>query len=248
MASVYKKGGRWWVRFKGADGRWQGAPAAGSPEGRHRTARLDHHRAPLKRCRRHQRGRRRHCSDSWAVAAVPRRGDQAVALEVGLPCSRRNAASARHEPQGRPAARSRSRWHCRRLRAPLPQAWLRARRARQRRLQPPLPEGQSRPLDPAAAEEGHRLPLAPPHDRHPARAREGASVRRAEDPPPREHRDDARHLHASRRHRGHARRSRQARLRSARRARPGTRRPAPKKRDLCYQFATGSRFPKRRGP
>src|SRR5437870_2869366 len=27
MASVYKKGGRWWVRFKGADGRWRGAPA-----------------------------------------------------------------------------------------------------------------------------------------------------------------------------------------------------------------------------
>jgi len=27
MASVYKKGGRWWLRFKGADGRWHGAPA-----------------------------------------------------------------------------------------------------------------------------------------------------------------------------------------------------------------------------
>ncbi len=27
MASVYKKGERWWLRFKGADGRWQGAPA-----------------------------------------------------------------------------------------------------------------------------------------------------------------------------------------------------------------------------
>jgi len=27
MASVYKKGDRWWLRFKGADGRWQGAPA-----------------------------------------------------------------------------------------------------------------------------------------------------------------------------------------------------------------------------
>src|SRR5881394_2968083 len=27
MASVYKKGGRWWLRFKGADGRWRGAPA-----------------------------------------------------------------------------------------------------------------------------------------------------------------------------------------------------------------------------
>jgi len=27
MASVYRKGGRWWVRFKGADGRWRGAPA-----------------------------------------------------------------------------------------------------------------------------------------------------------------------------------------------------------------------------
>src|SRR4051812_23237327 len=26
-ASVYKKGGRWWLRFKGADGRWRGAPA-----------------------------------------------------------------------------------------------------------------------------------------------------------------------------------------------------------------------------
>jgi integrase len=26
MASVYKKGERWWLRFKGADGRWQGAP------------------------------------------------------------------------------------------------------------------------------------------------------------------------------------------------------------------------------
>jgi hypothetical protein len=27
MASVYRKGGRWWLRFMGADGRWQGAPA-----------------------------------------------------------------------------------------------------------------------------------------------------------------------------------------------------------------------------
>jgi hypothetical protein len=27
MASVYRKGGRWWLRFKGPDGRWQGAPA-----------------------------------------------------------------------------------------------------------------------------------------------------------------------------------------------------------------------------
>src|SRR5438270_5498365 len=27
MASVYKKGDRWWLRFKGADGRWRGAPA-----------------------------------------------------------------------------------------------------------------------------------------------------------------------------------------------------------------------------
>src|SRR5438552_18560940 len=26
MASVYRKGGRWWVRFKAADGRWRGAP------------------------------------------------------------------------------------------------------------------------------------------------------------------------------------------------------------------------------
>src|SRR6266849_6765968 len=25
--SVYRKGGRWWLRFKGADGRWHGAPA-----------------------------------------------------------------------------------------------------------------------------------------------------------------------------------------------------------------------------
>ena len=27
MASVYKKGGRWWLRFKSADGRWHGTPA-----------------------------------------------------------------------------------------------------------------------------------------------------------------------------------------------------------------------------
>src|SRR2546425_10231499 len=26
MASVYKKGGRWWVRYRGAEGRGQGAP------------------------------------------------------------------------------------------------------------------------------------------------------------------------------------------------------------------------------
>src|SRR5437016_7613144 len=31
MASVYKKkGGRWWLRFKGADGCWHGAPAKAS--------------------------------------------------------------------------------------------------------------------------------------------------------------------------------------------------------------------------
>src|SRR3954471_19315983 len=27
MGSVYQEGGRWWLRFKGADGRWRGAPA-----------------------------------------------------------------------------------------------------------------------------------------------------------------------------------------------------------------------------
>src|SRR6266851_10145579 len=30
MASVYRKGGRWWLRFKGADGRWLGAPSRAS--------------------------------------------------------------------------------------------------------------------------------------------------------------------------------------------------------------------------
>ena len=49
-----------------------------------------------------------------------------------------------------------------------------------------------------------------------ARTREGASLRRAEDPAAREHRDDARDLHARRQHRGHARCRRQARLRPAR--------------------------------
>ncbi len=91
----------------------------------------------------------------------------------------------------------------------------------------------------------YRLPLAAPHDGDAARAREGASVCCAEDPAPRRHRDYARHLHARRRHRGHARRGREARFRPARRARAGARGPAPKRRDLCYQFATGSLSPKR---
>ena len=37
-------------------------------------------------------------------------------------------------------------------------------------------------------------------------------------------------------------------FRSARRARAGAGRSAPKNLDLCYQFATGSPFPKRRDP
>src|SRR2546425_3341670 len=45
------------------------------------------------------------------------------------------------------------------LRASLPQARLRPRREGRRQREPPLPEGQPRALDPAAAEEGHRLPL-----------------------------------------------------------------------------------------
>ncbi len=78
----------------------------------------------------------------------------------------------------------------------------------------------------------------------PARPRQGAPFDRAEDPAPREHRDDARHLHARRRHRGHAFRCREARFRSARRARPSPVVPLRKQ----ATFATSRLFPKKMRP
>ena len=96
----------------------------------------------------------------------------------------------------------------------------------------------------AAAQEGHRFPLAPAHDGDTARAREGSSFCGTEDPAAREHRDHARDLHAPRRHRRHARGRRETRLRAARGASASSRRSAQETGDLCCQVAASSRFPK----
>src|SRR5258708_34913621 len=50
MASVYKKGDRWWLRFKGADGHWQGAPAKARTKPAARLEALERERFSRQQC------------------------------------------------------------------------------------------------------------------------------------------------------------------------------------------------------